>query len=69
MDENTEQKKRGRKPSGRSERITFTFTPEEMRECIVAAALADGGPFDVKEWGRDLLVQHARTLVEESKKR
>ena len=39
-----------------TERFSLGFTKAEMKALIIHAASADGGPYDVKEWAKMVLL-------------
>ena len=60
QDNSNSGKKRGRPSTGRSERITVSFTPDELKQVIIAAASAPEGPVDLKDWVRNTLLFAAK---------
>jgi len=40
----------------RSERVLLSFTKDEMRKLMVEAANAEGGPFEVRDWARSVIL-------------
>lgn len=53
---------RPRLPPGmkRREKLVVALTDTELKDMMVAAATAEGGPYKLQDWARDLLIRASK---------